>query len=108
LNRHYYPSLGKPCLAGHSTFTVDGSGDVRRCHFIDKCIGNIYQPGFGRRLKLQMCTNQTCGCHIGYVHRPEMKLYELYGEDFLARIPATWPTRDTTFLTLSDPSAMSE
>lgn len=99
LNRHYYPSLGKPCLAGDSTFTVDGAGDARRCHFIDECIGNIYEPGFTQRLEPRLCTNRRCGCHIGYVHRPELKLYDLYGEGILARIPATWPTQDERFLT---------
>lgn len=90
-NRHYYPSQGKSCFAGNTTFTVDAMGDVRRCHFIDDCLGNIYRDTLADILAPQACTNATCGCHIGYVHRPELKLYELFGDNVLERIPRCWP-----------------
>jgi len=35
-------SLGKPCRTGEVTFTVDGKGEMRRCHFVDEVIGNLY------------------------------------------------------------------
>ena len=92
-----YPSAGRPCNAGHTTFTVDGAGDVRRCHFVDSVIGNIYEPSFEQCLKPRPCSATSCGCHIGYIHRPELKLHELYGAGLLERIPAQWPQRLAKF-----------
>ena len=66
---------------------VDGSGVARRCHFIAAPIGNIYEDGFEHQLRPQPCTQALCGCHIGYVHRPELELYELFGDGVLERIP---------------------
>ncbi|MGE0324851.1 MAG: STM4011 family radical SAM protein [Polyangiaceae bacterium] len=93
LNRRYYPSLGKACHAGHTSFTVSGDGDVRRCHFIQTTLGNLYETDITERLRAEPCTNLSCGCHIGYVHRPELELYDLFGDGVLERIPAEWPTR---------------
>lgn len=92
-NRHTYVSAGKPCRAGHTSFTVAGDGSVRRCHFIDAPLGNIYQGDISVHLRPEPCTNACCGCHIGYVHRPELGLYELFGDSVLNRIPVDWPTR---------------
>ncbi|MDF1739877.1 MAG: STM4011 family radical SAM protein [Verrucomicrobiales bacterium] len=89
-NTTYHPSLGKPCRAGHTSFTIDGEGDARRCHFIDDApIGNIYKDGsrFHEKLRAENCPNSTCGCHIGYVHMNEMKLDAIYGDGILERIP---------------------
>ena len=97
LNRRYHPSRGKACEAGHTSFTVDGTGTVRRCHFIAEPIGNIYDGAdLGARLEPRPCTNAVCGCHIGYVHRPELALYELFGDGLLERIPARWPIDEVT------------
>jgi MoaA/NifB/PqqE/SkfB family radical SAM enzyme len=90
-NLHNYASRGKPCLAGETTFSVDGNGNVRRCHFIDQIIGNIYDSNFADCLKRRVCSAATCGCHIGYVHRPNLKLHDLYGDGLLERIPSDWP-----------------
>jgi len=96
-NLHHYASDGRPCSAGETTFTVDGDGDVRRCHFLDDIIGNIYKPDFGDCLKPRNCTAATCGCHIGYIHRPQLTLNELYGEGLLERIPSRWPEVSADF-----------
>jgi len=105
LNRHYYPSKNKPCDAGAKSFTVDGNGDVRRCHFIKTVIGNVYQDDIFAQLVPKDCTNDTCGCHIGYVHRPEGKLHQLFGSNLLERIPQAWPELDREFVRLSGVSA---
>ena len=84
-----HQSLGRECRAGDSSFTVDHNGTVRRCHFIDTPIGNIFDPNFDDALRPTPCSNDTCGCHIGYIHMPELELYELYGEGLLERIPAS-------------------
>ncbi len=82
-----HPSLGRRCLAGESVITVDGEGTVRRCHFIAEPIGNIYADDFERCLRPRRCTNATCGCHIGYIHMPELGLADVYGDGLLERIP---------------------
>lgn len=87
INNRYHPSAGRACRAGHTVISVDGDGNARRCHFIKSPIGNIYQPGFEEVLKERPCTNATCGCHIGYVHMPELELYDVFGDGVLERIP---------------------
>ncbi len=91
VNTHRYPSLGRPCRAGDSVISVRGDGDAWRCHFIPTPIGNIYQPDFESRLKPSPCSVEVCHCHIGYVHMPERKLYEVFGDGVLERIPDRWP-----------------
>jgi len=97
LNRFDYASQGRPCHAGHTAFSVDGHGDVRCCHFTDERIGNIYRHDIFVRLTRQVCPNATCGCHIGYVHRPDLNLSKLFGKNLLERIPADWPRLDSVF-----------
>src|ERR1051325_3401542 len=82
-----HASFCRECRAGHSVFTVDGDGDMRRCHFIKTVIGNIYQSGFEQALVPRACSNTSCGCHIGYVHMPHLKLDYVYGDGLLERIP---------------------
>lgn len=82
-----HPSLGRRCLAGESVITVDGEGTVRRCHFIAEPIGNIYAADFEQCLRPRRCINATCGCHIGYIHMPELGLADVYGDGLLERIP---------------------
>lgn len=80
-------SLGRSCRAGESVISVDGAGNMRRCHFISEIIGNIYQPDFTEALMARSCTNQRCGCHIGYVHMNDLGLYQLFGAGVLERVP---------------------
>lgn len=87
INNQIHPSLGKSCRAGDSAIAVDGDGTMRRCHFIPAAIGNIYASDFEQNLMPSPCTNQTCRCHIGYVHMHELGLYEVFGSGILERIP---------------------
>ncbi len=89
-NTVYHQSLGKSCQAGHTSFTIDGNGDVRSCHFIDNILGNIYVDDMQAILAPRTCINATCGCHIGYVHLDELNLYETYEDGVLERIPAAY------------------
>ena len=66
---------------------MDGDGTVRRCHFIREPLGNLYAPDFERCLAERPCTNDTCGCHIGYVHLDRLGLYETFGDGVLERVP---------------------
>ena len=90
LNLRSYASLGKPCRAGETSFTVDGRGDVRRCHLLPQVLGNVYGTNFPSCLQARNCTAERCGCHIGYVHRPELQLDRLFGDGLLERIPAAY------------------
>lgn len=96
VNNQRHPSLGRPCNAGHRSFTVDGDGTARRCHFIPAVLGNIYEADFPTRLSSgpPPCTNSTCGCHIGYVNLPHLGLDEVYGDGLLERVPQ--PTGSAT------------
>jgi MoaA/NifB/PqqE/SkfB family radical SAM enzyme len=94
LNNMRHPSRGRQCRAGHTVISVDGDGVVRRCHFIREPIGNLYDPHFEKCLWPRPCTNDTCGCHIGYVHLEHLRLYDVFGAGVLERIPkhALWQT----------------
>lgn len=88
VNNHRHPSLGRQCRTGKSVISVDGDGTVRRCHFIREPLGNLYDAAFERVLTERLCTNATCGCHIGHVHLDELGLYPVFGDGVLERIPA--------------------
>ena len=87
INTVRHPSLGRSCRAGRSVIAVDGEGTIRRCHFIPEPIGNIYEPGFEAALVERPCTNDTCSCHIGYVHLDHLGLDRVFGPGILERIP---------------------
>lgn len=90
-NNKRHPSFGRACRTGQTVFSVDGNGDIRRCHFVKDIIGNIYEPGFEKALRPRPCPAQTCGCHIGYVHLEELGLDAVFGEGLLERIPSLTP-----------------
>jgi MoaA/NifB/PqqE/SkfB family radical SAM enzyme len=81
------PSLGAPCRAGESVISVDGDGNVRRCHFVREILGNLYEEGWEDALKPRRCPNAACTCHIGYVHRRDLDLYDVFEGGVLERIP---------------------
>lgn len=82
-----YPSLGRACHAGEDVISVDGEGDVFRCHFIRERLGNIFTDDVETLLAPRLCTNAVCNCHIGYVHLKALRLREVYGPNVLERIP---------------------
>jgi MoaA/NifB/PqqE/SkfB family radical SAM enzyme len=87
VNNQRHPSRGASCRAGATVISVDGAGTVRRCHFIQEPIGNLYAPDFECCLVERPCSNDTCGCHIGYVHLDRLGLYETFGDGVLERVP---------------------
>ncbi len=88
VNLSDHPSAGRRCLAGETVVSIDGDGTIRRCHFIREPIGNIYEAGIEAALTPRSCTNAVCRCHIGYVHMPELRLYDVFGDGVLERVPA--------------------
>lgn len=91
LNATRHASRGESCRAGETSFTVDGDGHARRCHFIKETIGNIYDDDFERCLRPRACSNEHCGCHIGYVNLNRLQLERVYGDGILERIPLATP-----------------
>lgn len=87
LNNTFHASRGHSCRAGATVIAVDGEGTIYRCHFIKEPIGNIYNPNFADNLRERPCSNDTCGCHIGYVHLDRLKLYDTFGDGVFERIP---------------------
>lgn len=85
-NAHAWPSVGKACRTGEDVVTADGAGDVRRCHFVPDVIGNLYDGSLAAALKPRACPNAECGCHIGYVHMPELGLDRVFREGILERV----------------------
>ncbi|MBP6750753.1 MAG: radical SAM protein [Xanthomonadaceae bacterium] len=81
------PSLGAPCATGHSVLSVNGDGDVRRCHFVAAPLGNLYDGSFESRLRPRTCPNAICDCFIGYVHREDLPFARDYADGRLERIP---------------------
>jgi MoaA/NifB/PqqE/SkfB family radical SAM enzyme len=89
-NARPQPSLGRACRSGHLAFTVDGAGDVRRCHFIKDVVANIYADDFEHALRPRTCSIVECRCHIGYVNLDHLHLDAVFGDGILERIPTVW------------------
>lgn len=88
------PSLGAPCATGTRVLSVNGDGDVRRCHFVTEPLGNLYDGSFEARLGPRPCPNRICDCFIGYVHREDLPVAIDYAGGQLERVPAS-PMRAT-------------
>lgn len=89
-NLPYYPSSGKACRAGSEVISIEGNGDVYRCHFIKNKLGNIFEDSVDSLLKKEPCSNANCHCHIGYIHLEHLSLYDVYGTGLLERIPQAY------------------
>ncbi|QIJ75636.1 radical SAM protein [Methylobacterium sp. NI91] len=85
LNRTGIRSRGRACATGESVVSVDGDGEVRRCHVVPARIGNLYDPDFDAALKPRPCPLAQCRCHIGYAHMPHLGFRELFGAGLLER-----------------------
>jgi hypothetical protein len=66
---------------------VDGTGTVRRCHFVPEPLGNLYEGSFQPTPHATACPNETCGCYIGYVHLADLGLDAIFRGGVLERIP---------------------
>ncbi|GGO18219.1 hypothetical protein GCM10008949_01210 [Deinococcus humi] len=87
VNTRRYRVRGMPCNAGETVISVEGDGTARRCHFIERPIGNIYEQDVRDLLRPRPCTRSSCECHIGYVHLPALDAASVYGDGLLARLP---------------------
>ncbi len=87
LNTRRYRSRGQPCHAGETVISVEGDGTARRCHFIERPLGNVYTQDVRELLRPRLCSRASCECHIGYVHLPQLGAGEVFADGLLARIP---------------------
>jgi MoaA/NifB/PqqE/SkfB family radical SAM enzyme len=94
-SRFAHPSAGRACRTGESVVSVDGAGEVYRCHFVPRAdpgerLGNLYDDSFRAALRPRPCPLASCDCHIGYVHMPHLGLDAVFGDGLLERVPAGW------------------
>ncbi len=82
-------SRGKACRAGSQVLSVDGDGEVRRCHFVPERIGNLYADSLADMLQERPCPRFKCDCFIGYAHRQDLPFLADFGDGLLARIPVS-------------------
>jgi MoaA/NifB/PqqE/SkfB family radical SAM enzyme len=85
-NRRPSPSRGKPCLAGEASLSVDGDGELARCHFVSERLGNLYVDALEDMLQERSCPRFKCDCYIGYAQRKDLPFQAVFGEGVLARI----------------------
>jgi MoaA/NifB/PqqE/SkfB family radical SAM enzyme len=107
-NATRHASLGERCFTGSDTISVDGDGDVRRCHFIEDVLGNLYRDDLSTILRDRPCPASTCGCHIGYVHLSRLGLRQIFGDGILERVPAVRPDSSTSTSTSTSTSSSTE
>lgn len=88
LNRRPAPSRGKPCLAGELSLSVDGDGELTRCHFVPERLGNLYTNQLADMLQERSCPRFKCDCYIGYAQRKDLPFQREFGEGVLARMAA--------------------
>lgn len=86
LSRRPFPSRGKPCLAGEASLSVDGDGELARCHFVPERLGNLYVDELEDMLQERPCPRYKCDCYIGYAQRKDLPFQTVFGEGVLARI----------------------
>lgn len=80
---------GRACLTGEDTISVDGDGTIRRCHFVDDVLGNLYDDDLRALLRPRPCPRAHCDCWIGYTNVVDLDLRRTYRPDaLLARVRA--------------------
>lgn len=82
-----HASRNRACRTGEDVISVDGVGTVKRCHFVDTTLGNLFTDDLATMLKPRPCPRAFCDCYIGFAHLDELHLDDIYGDGLLARIP---------------------
>lgn len=90
-NRRPVPSRGKGCYAGETALSVDGDGELARCHFLPERLGNLYKDDLADMLQERSCPRFKCDCYIGYAQRKDLPFQTVFGDGVLARIVTMSP-----------------
>lgn len=85
-SRRPVPSRGKGCFAGETSLSVDGDGELARCHFLPERLGNLYEDDLADMLRERSCPRFKCDCYIGYAQRKDLPFQAVFGNGVLARI----------------------
>jgi hypothetical protein len=88
VNLENHASRGQRCRCGSTVFSVSGDGMVRRCHFVEEVRGNLYSDVPESFCRPDECPQETCRCHIGYVHLEHLRLDEVFKHGLLERAAA--------------------
>jgi hypothetical protein len=67
---------------------------MRRCHFVDEVIGNIYKSGWQASLRPRECPNAHCQCYLGFAHLAHLRLEQVFGDGILERISCSAKTQE--------------
>lgn len=86
--RHH--SKERACSAGEASIAVDATGAMRRCHFVEAPIGNIYQEGWNAAFIPRLCPNADCNCFLGYSQLTHLAVGERFGDGILERNGERW------------------
>jgi len=78
-------SRDRYCPAGETSLTIDGEGAIRRCHFVDDNIGNIYAPDWEMALRSRPCPNLFCDCFLGKAQLESTALLPFFGDGLFTR-----------------------
>jgi hypothetical protein len=91
-------SHGRSCRTGRDVISIDGDGDIRRCHFIPTVLGNLYRHTIDKILTERPCSRVRCECYIGYSHLDDLAMQNRVGASYFARLvrPETLPTSTLT------------
>lgn len=81
-----HASRGRACGAGETALTIDGDGTVRRCHFVDRPLGNIHVDPLEQMLAPRPCPRSRCDCYLGYQNLTHLGLAERYGDRAALRL----------------------
>lgn len=90
INLTDHASQGADCHSGENTLSVDGDGNVYRCHFIRERRGNLFSDPLAQLLGASPCSRAVCDCFIGYAHLKRLQLHETFGAGLMARIWTGW------------------
>ncbi len=76
-------SIKRTCATGTDGVAIDGDGNVTRCHFVKRKLGNIYTDPIDAILnplgEYERCSRTECNCFQGYVHLLDTKLHAVFG-----------------------------
>jgi hypothetical protein len=66
---------------------LDDEGDLRRCFFVGRVLGNLFAEGWATLDAPLGCPVKTCHCYVGHMHIVDLDFRAVYGKHLAPRIP---------------------